>query len=70
MAAQVWTRLCSTAPAVENGVPLDCAWVAVPAEVYQTTGATKEQYDALFGVILTIVCLVIAFSLIKKAIET
>lgn len=32
-------------------------------------GPTKEQYDAMFGAVLMIVAMVIAFALIKKAIE-
>lgn len=69
MAAQVWTYLCNTPPGVEGGTPTGCAWTAVPAEVYQTGGYSKEQYDALFGAVMVIVCLIIAFALIKKAIE-
>lgn len=35
----------------------------------ESGGYTKEQYDALFGAVMMIVCLIIAISLIKKAIE-
>lgn len=70
MGTQVWTRLCNSPPAVEGGAPLDCAWVAVPAETYQTSGLTQDQVDAVMGGVIGLIATIIIFALLKKAIES
>ena len=71
LSEQVYMRMCNQDPTVTPvGPNLECYWVQVSAaEVMGSTGPTKEQYDALFGAVLMIVAMVVAFALIKKAIE-
>jgi hypothetical protein len=68
---QVYMRMCNQDPTVTPvGPALECYWVQVSsAEVMGTTGFSKEQYDQLFGAVISIVVTIIIVALIKKAIE-
>lgn len=67
-AAQVWIRLCETAP-VPPGPATDCAWVQIYRSVLDVPAFDVMQLELLFGAVILVVVLVIIIRLIKKAIE-
>jgi hypothetical protein len=69
--AKIYVNACMQPPPEGNPYPWDCQYMEVDSSIFQpqSAGPTKEQYDAIFGAVLAIVALVIAFGLIKKAIE-
>jgi len=68
---KIWAYVCLQPPQPPQDYPWDCYYMEVQSAALNPTetGPTKEQYDAMFGAILMVVALVIAFGLIKKAIE-
>lgn len=67
----VYAYVCMQPPIGPGEYPWDCQYMEVESSALNPvdSGPTKEQYDALFGAVLTLVCIIIAYALIKKAIE-
>ncbi|MEN5313687.1 hypothetical protein [Pseudomonas koreensis] len=67
----IYAYVCMQPPVAGTDYPWDCYYMEVQSSALNPveTGPTKEQYDAMFGAVLMVAALVIAFALIKKAIE-
>lgn len=68
---KVWIVVCQTGPTEGSATPTNCAYELVPSSSFAETsaGLTKDQYDEIFGAIMSIVVTVIIVWLIKKAID-
>jgi hypothetical protein len=68
---KVWIVVCQNGPTEGSATPTNCAYELVPSSSFAETsaGMTKEQYDDIFGAIISIVVTIIIFALLKKAIE-
>lgn len=68
---KVWIVVCQSGPTEGSATPTNCAYELVPSSSFAETsaGMTKEQYDDIFGAIISIVVTIIIFALLKKAIE-
>jgi hypothetical protein len=67
----IWLYMCTVPPTNQSPFPTGCEIRGPYSSSFleQPYVTSKESYDALFGAILMIVSMVIAISLIKKAIE-
>lgn len=66
--AQVWVRLCETAP-VPPGPATDCAWVQIYRSVLDIPEFDLFQLESIIGAVIMLVVLVFIISIVKKAIE-
>lgn len=69
--SEVFIVVCRSGAQVPGGTPSDCFYEQIQSSTLypDQVGPTKEDYEALFGAIMMIVALIIAFGLMKKAIE-
>lgn len=69
--AKIYVNACMQPPPADNPYPWDCQYMEVDSSIFQpeSAGPTKEQYDQLFGAVISIVVMIIIIALIKKAIE-
>lgn len=68
---KVWIVVCKSGFAPGAATPSDCVYEEISSSVLQadSLGMTKEQYDEVFGAIAGLICIILVFSLLKKAIE-
>jgi hypothetical protein len=67
---KVWIVICQNGPIEGSSTPSNCAYELVPSSSFaESAGMTKDQYDELFGAVISIIVTIIIIALIKKAIE-